>query len=102
MTDAAFIRFEGIHKAFGAKQVLKGVRFTIQRGETMVVLGGSGSGKSVLLRHIIGLHRPDQVAAAAEDRECSIQDASLSYASAVLCLGLSHRFLRKPTFRSVE
>ncbi|HKQ96760.1 MAG TPA: ABC transporter ATP-binding protein [Candidatus Polarisedimenticolia bacterium] len=60
MTDAAFIRFEGIHKAFGAKQVLKGVRFTIQRGETMVVLGGSGSGKSVLLRHIIGLHKPDR------------------------------------------
>ncbi len=60
MTDEAFVRFEGIYKAFGAKQVLRGVRFDIRRGETMVVLGGSGSGKSVLLRHIIGLHRPDR------------------------------------------
>jgi phospholipid/cholesterol/gamma-HCH transport system ATP-binding protein len=60
MTDEAFVRFDGIHKAFGAKQVLRGVRFDIRRGETMVVLGGSGSGKSVLLRHIIGLHRPDR------------------------------------------
>jgi len=55
----AFVRFEDVHKAFGAKQVLRGVSFDIRRGETMVVLGGSGSGKSVLIRHIIGLHRPD-------------------------------------------
>ena len=58
--DAAFIRFEGIHKGFGAKKVLQGITFDIRRGETLVVLGGSGSGKSVLLRHIIGLHRPDR------------------------------------------
>ena len=55
--DAAFIRFEGIHKSFGPKKVLQGITFDIRHGETMVVLGGSGSGKSVLLRHIIGLHR---------------------------------------------
>jgi phospholipid/cholesterol/gamma-HCH transport system ATP-binding protein len=55
-----FVRFEEVHKAFGAKQVLRGVTFDIVRGETMVVLGGSGSGKSVLIRHIIGLHRPDR------------------------------------------
>src|SRR5262245_42633148 len=58
--DAAFIRFDGIHKGFGAKKVLQGITFDIRQGETMVVLGGSGSGKSVLLRHIIGLHRPDR------------------------------------------
>ena len=56
----AFVRFEEVHKAFGAKKVLQGVTFDIERGETMVVLGGSGSGKSVLIRHIIGLHRPDR------------------------------------------
>jgi phospholipid/cholesterol/gamma-HCH transport system ATP-binding protein len=56
----AFIRFDDVHKRFGAKKVLQGITFDIQRGETMVVLGGSGSGKSVLLRHIIGLHRPDR------------------------------------------
>src|SRR6266699_7303881 len=57
--DEAFVRFEGVHKAFGAKRVLEGIAFDILRGETIVVLGGSGSGKSVLIRHIIGLHRPD-------------------------------------------
>jgi phospholipid/cholesterol/gamma-HCH transport system ATP-binding protein len=56
----AFVRFEDVHKAFGPKKVLEGVTFDIERGETMVVLGGSGSGKSVLIRHIIGLHRPDR------------------------------------------
>src|SRR5437667_2433504 len=57
--DEAFVRFEDVHKSFGTKKVLQGITFDIRRGETMVVLGGSGSGKSVLLRHIIGLHRPD-------------------------------------------
>ncbi len=57
--EESFVRFEGVHKAFGPKRVLEGISFEIRRGETMVVLGGSGSGKSVLIRHIIGLHRPD-------------------------------------------
>ena len=57
---AAFIRFVDVHQGFGAKKVLQGITFDILQGETMVVLGGSGSGKSVLLRHIIGLHRPDR------------------------------------------
>ncbi len=54
-----FIRFAELHKAFGEKKVLCGINLTVKRGETVVVLGGSGSGKSVLLRHTIGLHRPD-------------------------------------------
>jgi len=58
--DEAFVRFEDVHKSFGTKKVLQGITFDIRRGETMVVLGGSGSGKSVLIRHIIGLHRPDR------------------------------------------
>jgi len=57
--DTTFIRFEEIHKAFGPKKVLQGVNLDILRGETVVVIGGSGTGKSVLLRHVIGLHRPD-------------------------------------------
>ena len=56
----AFVEFEDVHKSFGDKTVLDGITFDIRRGETMVVLGGSGSGKSVLIRHIIGLHRPDR------------------------------------------
>jgi len=56
----AFVVFKDVHKAFGNKKVLDGITFDIRQGETMVVLGGSGSGKSVLIRHIIGLHRPDR------------------------------------------
>ena len=55
----AYIRFTDVHKSFGDKKVLQGVSFDIVPGETMVVLGGSGSGKSVLIRHVIGLHKPD-------------------------------------------
>jgi phospholipid/cholesterol/gamma-HCH transport system ATP-binding protein len=58
MTDS-FIRYAGLHKTFGRKLVLRGLDLDIPRGQTVVVLGGSGSGKSVLLRHAIGLHRPD-------------------------------------------
>jgi len=54
-----FIRYVDLRKSFGAKTVLDGVSLDIQHRETVVVLGGSGTGKSVLLRHTIGLHRPD-------------------------------------------
>ena len=54
-----FIRFVNIEKAFGPNKVLRGVNLDVARGETVVVLGGSGSGKSVLLRHAVGLFRPD-------------------------------------------
>jgi phospholipid/cholesterol/gamma-HCH transport system ATP-binding protein len=60
MTEDHFIRFHELHKAFGEKQVLRGLDLDVRRGESVVVLGGSGSGKSVLLRHTIGLHRPDR------------------------------------------
>jgi phospholipid/cholesterol/gamma-HCH transport system ATP-binding protein len=58
--DRAFIRYADLHKAFGDQPVLRGVDLTVGRGETVVVLGGSGSGKSVLLRHTIGLFQPDR------------------------------------------
>ena len=53
------IRFEDVHKAFGSKQVLRGATVEIERGEVLVILGGSGTGKSVTLRHMLGLERPD-------------------------------------------
>jgi phospholipid/cholesterol/gamma-HCH transport system ATP-binding protein len=49
----------GLHKSFGAQKVLNGIDLTVGSGETLVVLGRSGTGKSVLLRLIIGLQRPD-------------------------------------------
>jgi phospholipid/cholesterol/gamma-HCH transport system ATP-binding protein len=54
-----FIRYVDLHKAFSGRPVLDGVDLAIGRGESVVILGGSGSGKSVLLRHAIALHRPD-------------------------------------------
>ena len=54
-----FLRFVNVEKAFGPNKVLRGVNLDVVRGETVVVLGGSGSGKSVLLRHAVGLFRPD-------------------------------------------
>ncbi len=53
------IRIVDLHKSFGPKQVLRGVNLEIDRGETMVVIGQSGSGKSVLLKHLIGMMKPD-------------------------------------------
>ncbi len=54
-----FISIRGVEKSYGPKQVLRGIDLEVMEGETMVVLGGSGEGKSVLLRHINGLERPD-------------------------------------------
>jgi len=67
-----FIRYEGVEKSFGDKAVLRGVDLAIGRGETVVVLGGSGTGKSVLIKHTIGLHSPDAGRVFVDDME--IQD----------------------------
>ena len=53
------ISLRGLKKAFGPKVVLDGLDLDIQEGESMVIIGGSGTGKSVLLKHIIGLLKPD-------------------------------------------
>lgn len=54
------IRIIDLHKAFGQKKVLQGVNLDLKRGETLAVIGQSGSGKSVLIKHIIGILRPDK------------------------------------------
>jgi phospholipid/cholesterol/gamma-HCH transport system ATP-binding protein len=59
VTAPAFIRCQGLEKAFGGKPVLRGVSLDVRAGETLVLLGGSGSGKSVFLKHVNGLLRPD-------------------------------------------
>ena len=53
------IEIEGLKKSFGSKQVLRDVNLTVKRGESLVVIGGSGTGKSVLLKCILGLVPPD-------------------------------------------
>ncbi len=54
------IRVANLQKSFGKNQVLRGVDLEVQQGESMVVIGGSGSGKTVLIKCIIGLIQPDE------------------------------------------
>jgi phospholipid/cholesterol/gamma-HCH transport system ATP-binding protein len=54
------IEIADLHKSFGKNHVLRGACLKIETGESMVVIGGSGSGKSVLLKHIIGILKPDE------------------------------------------
>jgi phospholipid/cholesterol/gamma-HCH transport system ATP-binding protein len=53
------IEIKNLNKSFGKNQVLKGVNLNIEKGHTTVIIGASGCGKSVLLKHIIGLLKPD-------------------------------------------
>jgi phospholipid/cholesterol/gamma-HCH transport system ATP-binding protein len=64
-----FVEFRGVHKAYGAKKVLRGVDLKVYRGEVLVILGGSGSGKSVTLRHMLGLEAPDAGRVLVEDED---------------------------------
>lgn len=54
------IQVKNLHKAFGHKHVLNGIDLRVEAGESLVVLGGSGSGKSVLIKNIIGIMCPDK------------------------------------------
>jgi phospholipid/cholesterol/gamma-HCH transport system ATP-binding protein len=54
------IELRRLHKSFGQNNVLAGVDLSIERGKSMVIIGGSGTGKSVLLKSILGLITPDQ------------------------------------------
>ena len=66
---AAMISLNEIHKSFGTKHVLRGVNLEIERGQSMVVIGGSGSGKSVMLKSILGLLRPESGSLKIDGRE---------------------------------
>src|SRR5687767_3424331 len=54
-----FVEFQDLYKAYGSKHVLRGATLRVFRGEVLVILGGSGTGKSVTLRHMLGLEVPD-------------------------------------------
>jgi len=59
MTDSPLIRFQNVSKGFGGKTILDGVSFEVRKGEVFFVIGASGVGKSVTIKHLIGLLRPD-------------------------------------------
>ncbi len=54
------IRVTDLHKSFGGTRVLQGVNLDVEKGETLVIMGQSGSGKSILIKHLIGLIMPDR------------------------------------------
>src|SRR3954465_3192216 len=54
------IQLKNVHKAFGPKRVLDGFTLDVPEGETMVIIGYSGTGKSVAIKHIVGLLEPDE------------------------------------------
>src|SRR5881392_2730080 len=58
-TQSVRVEAIGLKKSFDGRLVLKGISFQVERGEVFVIMGPSGSGKSVLLKHIIGLEKPD-------------------------------------------
>src|SRR5690349_24449310 len=74
------IKVRGLKKAFGSNVVLDGVDLDVPRGKSLVVIGGSGTGKSVMIKCILGLLKPDAgsieidgeevVGMSARDREC--------------------------------
>jgi len=65
-----------LHKSFGSNPVLRGVNLRVEQGESMTVIGGSGSGKSVLIKHIIGLLFPDKGRVIVDGQELNKLDAA--------------------------
>ncbi len=59
MSQAPMIRFVGVRKSFGAREVLSGIDLDIDQGEVMFIIGTSGVGKSVTIKHLVGLLRVD-------------------------------------------
>jgi phospholipid/cholesterol/gamma-HCH transport system ATP-binding protein len=68
------ITIENVHKAFGSNKVLRGVDMVIPKGESMVIIGGSGTGKSVLLKCVLGLETPDSGLIAVDGQDASTGD----------------------------
>ena len=69
MAEVAKIRLSGVRKSFGAKTVLNGIDLSIEPGESVAIIGGSGTGKSVTLKCILGLMTPDAGSIAIDGEE---------------------------------
>jgi phospholipid/cholesterol/gamma-HCH transport system ATP-binding protein len=75
MNETPKIRIRGLRKSFGEKQVLNGVDLDVPAGTSLVVIGGSGSGKSVLLKCVLGLIEPDDGSIEIEGQDLLRMDA---------------------------
>ncbi len=65
------IDIQDLHKSYGSNHVLRGINLQVQEGTTMVIIGASGSGKSVLMKHMIGLLKPDRGKVIVDGQETS-------------------------------
>lgn len=72
MMRAPVIKIENLSRAFGSKRVLNGISLTIDKGESLVIIGQSGCGKSVLLKHLNRLLKPDSGAVYIHDKDISL------------------------------
>lgn len=72
--DRVVIKLDNVWKKLGGRQVLQGMSFEVEDGKTFVIMGGSGGGKSVTLKHIIGILRPDSGSVIVEGREVPALD----------------------------
>lgn len=79
------IEFRGIHKRFGEKVVLAGVSLTVRDGEVCFVIGSSGAGKSVLIKHLIGLIKPDAGQILLDGEDVSTLDGPALYRVRKVC-----------------
>jgi phospholipid/cholesterol/gamma-HCH transport system ATP-binding protein len=73
-SDGPAVVLHGLHKSFGKQVVLNGVNLTVKSGETLAMLGRSGTGKSVLLKLIIGLQKPDSGSILVQGQEIASLD----------------------------
>ncbi|MFT6862782.1 MAG: phospholipid/cholesterol/gamma-HCH transport system ATP-binding protein [Akkermansiaceae bacterium] len=81
MKGKTFLEMRGIKKSFGEQEVLRGVDLDVRRGEILVLLGGSGGGKSVLMKHMVGLLQPDEGTVTLEGKIISdLSERELSWA----------------------
>lgn len=74
VSHAAEVKIENLTKSFGSQLVLDDVSFKVKTGETFVIMGPSGSGKSILLKNIIGLERPDEGKVYINELDASMPD----------------------------
>ncbi|MFH1157711.1 MAG: ATP-binding cassette domain-containing protein [Pseudomonadota bacterium] len=76
MTAAAMLELRGVCKSFGSNHVLKGIDIAVGKGKSLVVIGGSGTGKSVMIKSVLGLISPDRGSIKVDGRETTNLTAS--------------------------
>src|SRR5271169_4832158 len=78
------LQVRGLRKSFNGQEVLKGLDFEVEPGEIFVIMGPSGSGKSVLLKHLIGLEEPDSGEILINDEKIGSPEVAAKYRMALV------------------